>query len=119
MIPTSDMTDSGQPTRPYAGPGATGGNAGRGAEFATGITGATAEPGSESLTIASARYNSQVPTQYRPSSVLQPIMRRSANGMSADTRRWADGTPMGSLNGISESSFEPAAMLRLSGLNAQ
>jgi hypothetical protein len=118
MVPESDMTDSG-PTRPYAGPNATGGNAGRTGEFSTGITGATVEPGSESLTIASARYNAQVPTTYRPSSILTPIMKRSSNGMSADTRRWADGTPMGSVNGTSESSFEPAAMLRLSGLNPQ
>jgi hypothetical protein len=115
----ADITADGQPARPYAGPDATGGNAGRTGEFSTGITGATVVPGSESLTAASARYNAQVPTQYRPTSVLQPIMRRSANGMSADTRRWADGTPMGSVNGTSESSFEPAAMLRLSGLNAE
>ena len=76
-------------------------------------------PGSESLTQASARWNSQVPTSYRPSSILTPIMKRSLNGMAADTRRWADGTPMGSVNGTSESSFEPAAMLRLSGLDTQ
>jgi hypothetical protein len=114
------MTSSG-PTRPYAGPNATGGNAGRSGEFSTGITGATADPGAESLTIASARYNAQVPTQYRPTSVLQPIMRRSANGMSAGdaARRWADGSYMGSLNATSESSFEPSAMLRLSGLDTQ
>ena len=113
------FTADGQPARPYASPDATGGNAGRTGEFSTGITGTPVVPGAESLTIASARYNAQVPSQYRPTSILQPIMRRSANGMSADTRRWADGTPMGSLNGVSESSFEPPAMLRLSGLNAQ
>src|SRR5689334_12397248 len=118
MIPTSDMTSDGQPTRPYADASAAP-SPGRAAEFSTGVTGATVIPGSESMTAASARFNAQVPTSYRPSSILTPIMKRSANGMSADTRRWADGTPMGSVNGTSESSFEPAAMLRLSGLNAQ
>lgn len=131
MVPESGMTDSGQPTRPYAGPDATGGNAGRGGEFATGITG---DPGSlagvASEVANSERFNAMVPHQfgqvapggYRPSSVLTPFGRNpGGNGMSAGdaARRWADGTPMGSVNATSLSSFEPAAMLRASGQNAE
>lgn len=124
----------GQPTRPYAGPDAAGGNAGRGGEFATGITG---DPGNlagvASEVANSERFNAQVPHQfgqfaqvspggYRPSSVLTPFGRNpGGNGMSAGdaARRWADGSYMGSVIGTSVSSFEPAAMLRASGQDAQ
>src|SRR6266516_4252871 len=79
------------------------------------------------------RFNAMVPHQfgqfaqvspagYRPSSVLTPFGRNpGGNGMSEGdaSRRWADGTPMGTLNGTSQSSFEPAAMLRAAGQDAE
>ena len=86
-------------------------------DFSTGINGET-DPGNvaSSLNQTSARFNAQVPTGYRPSS-LTPVMRRSANGMSADQAalRFADGTPMGTPNGQAADQFERAALLRLAG----
>lgn len=121
--------DPGLPSagRPYSAPSQLGGNAPRSAQFTTGFHGdpdntATATTrASTSLTADSLQFNSMVPGGVRPTSVLQPIQRNpGGNGMSAAdaARRFADGTPMGSVNGTSESSFEPSAMLRLSGLDA-
>jgi hypothetical protein len=72
------------------------------------------------LARAQMAYNESVPRSFRPSSLLTPInysRNPGGNGMSSDqaARRFPDGTPMGNPNGISESSFQQAAMLRLSG----
>lgn len=118
------MPDGGQPGRPYSGPDQLGGNAPRSAEFVTGAnrTGdpATAVGQDSGLSLNAQQFQAQV-GGYRPSSVLTPIGKNPGGlGMSAADagRRWADGTPMGTLNGTSESSFEPAALLRQSGLDA-
>jgi hypothetical protein len=61
------------------------------------------------------------PGGFRPTSVLQPIMRNpGGNGMSAAdaARRLPIGQYLGSVNGTSADSFEPSAMMRLSGQNA-
>lgn len=105
--------------RPYASPESLDGNAPRSAEFATGQAG---DPGNaaSSLNQDSQRWN--LSPQFRPTSVLQPVGKNpGGNGLSAGdaARRWADGTSMGSVNATSVSSFEPSAMLRLSGLNAE
>jgi hypothetical protein len=112
------FTADGQPSRPYSSPEQVPAGAEfRSREFATGTTG---DPGSaaSSLNEDSARYNLLTPKQFTPTSVLQPITKNpGGNGMSAAdaSRRLADGTPLGSVNGTSASSFEPAAMLRLAG----
>ena len=121
------MTAYNSPGRPYSGPDQLGGNAGRSQQLQVGATGdpdsaatATARP-NVGLTADSLQWRAQTPTGYRPSSILTPIGRNpGGNGMSAGdaARRWADGTPMGSVLGTSESSFEPAALLRQSGLEA-
>ena len=121
---------SGFGQRPYSEPGATLGNAGRTGQFNTGQTGEQ-DPGNiasvlsaapdPSLVSRSLQFNSQV-TGARPTSVLQPLMRNpGGNGMSAAdaARRTVTGQYLGSVNGTSQSSFEPAAMLRLSGLDSQ
>lgn len=66
--------------------------------------------GTASLNADSARFQANVPRSFMPSSVLTPLNYSNnpgGNGMSADmaARRFADGTPMGSVNGTSESSF--------------
>ena len=108
------------PARMYSGPDATGGNAPRSDEFATGVSGVT-EP--SALNQASIRFNSQVPTGYRPMSLLTPVMRRSANGMSADqaARRFPDGTPIGNPNGIAADQLEQSVLMRMgaTGQNTQ
>jgi hypothetical protein len=94
------------------------GATGRTAQFTTGITG---DPGSaagvQSEIADTDRFNAMVPHQFRPSSVLTPIMKNPGGlGMSTGdaARRTADGTYLGSVNGTSASSFEPSALLRLS-----
>jgi hypothetical protein len=118
----------GLPSRPYSSINQLGGASPRSQEFATGINGdpdsaATATTrASTGLTADSLQFNSMVPHGYQPTSVLQPIMKNpGGNGMSAGdaAHRLADGTFLGTGNGMSESSFEPAAMLRLSGLDAE
>ena len=93
----------------------------------TGIQGDPASAGtattraSNGLLADSQQFNAQV-GGYRPASVLTPIMKNPGGlGMSAAdaSRRLADGTFLGTGNGMSESSFEPAAMLRLSGLDSE
>jgi hypothetical protein len=73
------------------------------------------------LRLNSQQFNAQVPravTPVRPgvrlTSVLQPLA-ASPNGMSAAdaARRTFDGQYLGSVNGTSESSFEPSALRRL------
>ena len=119
--------DQGQPGRPYSGPDQLGGNAPRQEQFRTGanqtgdIATATSRP-DVGLTADSLQFNSMVPKGYTPHSVLTPIgTNPGGNGMSAAdaARRYVDGTPMGTVNGTSESSFEPAALLRMSGLDTQ
>ena len=122
MVPTSGMTSSGQPTRPYAGPDATGGNAGRGGEFSTGITG---DPGNlagvASEVANSERFNAMVPRQFSQHSVLQTAI-PSANGMAAaDYARMLPGLsrPLPSPNGSSQDSYQKSLIMRLSGLDAE
>lgn len=118
----------GLPGRPYGTPDDLDGNAPRSAQFATGTQGdpdnvatVTARP-DVGLTADSLQWRAQTPAGYRPSSVLTPIGKNpGGNGMSAGdaARRTFDGTYLGSVVGTSESSFEPAAMLRLaSGLDS-
>lgn len=102
----------------YEVPGGSGGHL---PEFSKGITGET-DPANTasvfSLNRDSARFNAMVPHQFRPSSVLQPIQSNpGGNGMSAGqaARRFADGTSMGNPNGMAESSFQKAALLKLAG----
>jgi hypothetical protein len=113
--------------RPYSSPEMLAGNAPRSAEFNTGQAG---DPGNiasvrnqdPSLSLNSEQFNGQVPAGVRPTSVLQPLMKNPGGlGMSAGdaARRLPTGQYMGSVNGTSESSFEHAAMLRLTtGQNA-
>lgn len=127
MAGATGFTSTGQPVRPYASPDQVpAGAESRSASFASGAnhtgdvaTSAGQDPG---LNLNAQQFNAQAGGGYRPTSVLQPLMRNPGGlGMSAGdaARRLADGTPLGTLNGTSESSFEPAAMLRLSGLNAE
>jgi hypothetical protein len=107
--------------RPYATPQKLYGNAPRTPEFNTGITG---DPGTAeaSLDADADRFNNLSPHQFVPTSVLQPIESNpGGNGMSAGdaARRTITGEYMGSVNGMSASSFQPAAMLRMSGLDSQ
>lgn len=114
------MTTPAQPgDQNEAGPGAQQ-PLSRSAEFGTGMVG---DPGSaaSSLNADSARQNAMVPHSFQSQSVLQSRMQNpGGNGMSAGdaSRRLADGTPLGSVNGTSESSFEPSAMLRLQGVDS-
>jgi hypothetical protein len=113
MAGAAGFTATGQPLRPYSSPDQLDGATPRSTEFATGQVG---DPGNaaSSLNQDSQRWN--LSAQFRPTSVLQPVMRNPGGlGMSAGdaSRRLADGTYMGSVNGTSISSFEPAAMLRL------
>lgn len=83
------------------------------------IATATARPDA-GLTADSPQWRAMTPKGYTPSSILTPIGRNpGGNGMSAAdaSRRWADGSYMGSPIGTSESSFEPAALLRMTGLD--
>lgn len=128
MAATGFTGQPGQPQRPYASPDDLAGNAPRSAEFATGTQG---DPGSAAtvttqadagLTDDSMQWNAQAGGGYRPSSVLTPIGKNpGGNGMSVGdaSRRTFDGQYLGSVVGTSESSFEPAAMLRLLGQNSQ
>jgi hypothetical protein len=103
-----------------AQPSARGASSPRAPDFSTGITGETDVDNTASvfsLNRDAARFNAQVPHQMRPT-FLTPIQRNpGGNGMSADqaARRFADGTPMGNPNGISASSFQKAALLRMAG----
>jgi hypothetical protein len=124
---TGGFTADGTPTRPYSGPAMTGGNAPRSASFQTGRAGdpdsaaTVTTRASSSLTADSLQFNAAVPQGVRPTSVLQPIESNPGGlGMSAGdaARRTVTGQYLGSVNGTSQSSWEPAAMLRLSGQNA-
>lgn len=113
------FTNAGTPSRPYSGPDMTGGNEGRTASFSAGT--APVDPGNAatSLNQDSQRWNPA--GGFRPTSVLQPIMRNSGgNAMSAGdaARRLPDGTYLGSINATSVSSFAPSAMMRLTGHQA-
>jgi hypothetical protein len=120
------FTADGQPSRPYSGPGQLGGNSPRSVAFATGQAGdpghaATSLGQDPGLTMNSMQFNGQVPTGVRPTSVLQPLMRNpGGNGMSAGdaARRLPTGQYLGSVNGTSADSFEPSAMMRLTGQTA-
>jgi hypothetical protein len=128
--PVNDVSGSPDlPARPYSAPDQLGGNAPRSAEL---LKGAFGDPGSiasirnqdPGLNINSQQFNQQVAQDaVRPMSVLQPIMRNpGGNGMSAGdaARRTFDGQYLGSVNGTSQSSFEPSALLRLTtGQDAQ
>ena len=109
------------PSRPYGGPGLLGGNAGRTEQLGIGMQGDDPANAASSLNQDAARWNT--PAAYRPASILQPIMTRNpgGNGMSASdaARRTIDGQYLGSVNGSSASSFEPAAYLRLTGENSE
>jgi hypothetical protein len=99
------------------------GAAGRNDQFTTGVVGDPGSAAGVQSEIADAdKFNAMVPHQFEPHSVLTPIMKNpGGNGMSAGdaARRTFDGTYLGSVNGTSASSFEPAAMLRLTGLDTQ
>lgn len=77
------------------------------------------------LTSDSMQWTARAGGGYRPSSVLTPIGSNNnpgGLGMSAGdaAKRLPDGTFLGTGNGMSESSFEPAALLKLSaGLDSQ
>ena len=77
------------------------------------------------LTADSLQFRAMTPRGYRPSSVLTPIgsdNNPGGLGMSAGdaARRLPDGTYVGSINGQSESSFEPSALLKMqSGLDSE
>jgi hypothetical protein len=118
-------TSDGLPTRPYSAPDQLGGNAPRSAEM---FKGANGDPGSIAsvqtqpagihMSMNAQQFNAQVPRGVRPTSVLQSIESNPGGlGMSAAdaARRTVTGQYLGSVNGTSQSSFEPAAMLRLSG----
>jgi hypothetical protein len=97
------------------------GAAGRSGHFATGVTGDQGNTGTSlsqdaGLNLNAQQFMAQVPHGVQPTSVLQPLARNpGGNGMSAGdaARRLVDGTYLGSVNGTSADSFEPAAMLRL------
>jgi hypothetical protein len=75
-------------------------------------------PSMTSEQAAGARFNAQVPRTWRPSSVLQPLMTNQLGlGYSAgdNARRMWNGKYLGSINGVAENSFEPAALLKMSG----
>jgi hypothetical protein len=99
---------------------------GRADEFNAGITGD--DPGSSptssgqdaGLALSAQQFAARANMPgVRPTSVLQPLA-PSANGFSAGdaARRTIDGTYLGSGNGQSESSFERAALLKLTGQNS-
>lgn len=123
MAPAPGFTSTGQPVRPYSSAAMTGGNAPRSAEFSTGQAGdpghiASVRNQDPGLSLSSMQFNAQTPAGVRATSVLQPIMRNpGGNGMSAAdaARRLPTGQYLGSINGTSQSSFEPAAMLRITG----
>jgi hypothetical protein len=102
----------------YDVPGGAGGHL---PEFSTGISGETDPNKTASvfnLNADSARYNAMVPRQFGPTSVLQTVVRNpGGNGMSAGqaARRWADGSPQGNPNGMAQSSFEKAVLLKMAG----
>jgi hypothetical protein len=94
------------------------------------FTGALGDPGSAptssgedaGLALSAGQFNSQVPGRARATSVLQPLgSNPGGNGMSKGdaARRTIDGQYLGSINATSESSFTPAAWLRLSGQNSE
>ena len=120
------FTADGTPSRPYSGPDQLGGNSPRSAAFATGQAGdpdnaVTSLGQDRGLTMNSMQFNSKVSPGVRPTSVLQPLMSNpGGNGMSAAdaARRLPTGQYLGSVNGTSADSFEPSAMMRLSGQNA-
>ena len=116
-----------QPARPYSSPDQLGGATPRSAEAIKGALGdpdnaATSLGQDRSLTMNSMQFNGQVPAGVRPTSVLQPLMSNpGGNGMSASdaSRRLPTGQYLGSVNGTSTASFEPAAMMRLQGQAAE
>jgi hypothetical protein len=98
--------------------------------FSTGVRGdASSAAGVGSEIANSARYNAMVPRQVgsagltvRPTSVLQSLSTNPGGlGMSAgdSARRMYNGQYLGSVVGTSESSFEPSALLRMSGQDSQ
>lgn len=112
------FTSDGTPARPYSGPDMTGGNEGRTASFSAGTAPVDPDNAATSLNQDSQRWNPA--GGFRPTSVLQPIMRNPGGlGMSAAdaSRRLPTGQYMGSINATSVSSFEPSAMMRLTGHN--
>lgn len=119
----------GLPGRPYGTPDDLDGNAPRSAQFTTGTQGdpdnvatVTARP-DVGLTADSLQWRAQTPAGYRASSVLTPIGKNPGGlGMSAAdaARRTFTGDYLGSINGQSESSFEPSALLKMqSGLDSE
>jgi len=114
-----------QPTRlrPYGSPDQAGAES-RSASFGTGITGddpgnSPTSAGQDTVNLNSQQLMAQVPQGVRPTSVLQPIESNPGGlGMSATdaARRTVTGQYLGSVNGTSQSNFEPAAILRMSGL---
>ena len=128
LLMATGYASTGQPARPYGSADDLGGNAPRSPQFQTGLTGdpdsaatVTTRPDA-GLTADSMQWTAQAGGGYRPSSVLTPIMKNPGGlGMSAGdaARRTFDGQYLGSVVGTSESSFGPAAMLRLSGLNSE
>ena len=108
---------SGQPARPYSAPDQLGGATPRTAEMITGFRG-DPDNAATSLNQDSQRWN--LSAQFRPTSVLQPLMKNpGGNGMSSSdaARRLPTGEYLGSINATSANSFEPAAMMHLTGHN--
>ena len=119
MAGPAGFTNAGTPSRPYSGPDMTGGNEGRTASFSAGT--APVDPGNAATSLGQDAERWNPPAGFRPTSVLQPIMKNpGGNGLSAadSARRLPTGEYMGSVNGTSASSFEPSAMMRLTGHQA-
>lgn len=90
------------------------GSPGRTEAFSHGVQG-TPDSVASSLDEASAMFNSQVPGQFTPHSVLQELPGMSGNGMSeADAgRKMPGGHTLPSANGQSTQSYAAARMMRL------
>lgn len=97
--------------------GADGQNVGRNEAFGHGTTGTPSQVAS-SLNQESAVYNSKVPGKFSAHSVLTPLMSNpGGNGMSAENaaNRTVTGDYLGSVNGVSQQSYQQTAMLKMMG----
>ena len=130
LVPREPLmtSDLGQPGRPYGSPDDLAAHASRSQQMQLGAAGdpdniatATARPDAGLTADRLRQWRAMTPKGYTPGAlILTPIGRNpGGNGMSAAdaSRRWADGSYMGSPIGTSESSFEPAALLRMTGLD--
>lgn len=94
-----------------------GGASGRNASFSDGVSG-TPNMVSSGLAEQSAIFNSKVPGQFTPRSVLAGLPGMSSNGMSEqDSQRKIPGAArmLPSSNGMAQSDYDPTMKMRMLG----